>query len=146
MLDGRLALEFGRNKRIDETRPPIVFACEWSDEIVFPSVMIDNRVGARKAIEHLYGLGHRNIGHVSGPRGNVHTQAREEGMLEKLRELGLAIRPEWFLNGDFTLQSGLDASMQWLAMREKPTAMFCASDEMAFGFTVFFKDRQKSLI
>ncbi len=134
VLDGRLALDFGRKKRIDETRPPIVFACEWSDDIAFPSVMIDNRVGARKAIEHLYALGHRKIGHVSGPQGNVHTQARYEGMREKMRELGLVIRPEWFLNGDFTLQSGLDASARWLAMREKPTAVFCASDEMAFGF------------
>jgi LacI family repressor for deo operon, udp, cdd, tsx, nupC, and nupG len=134
VLDGRLAIEFSRKNRNEEVRPAIVFACEWDATAKFPSVMIDNRIGARKAVEHLFELGHRKIGHVCGPHGNVHTEARREGMQSTMRGLGLPVRPDWFLKGDFTLQSGLDAAGEWMAMPDRPTAMFCASDEMAFGF------------
>jgi LacI family repressor for deo operon, udp, cdd, tsx, nupC, and nupG len=134
VLDGTLSLDLAHRKRGEELTLPVVFACEWTLSSNFPSVMIDNREGARRAIEHLHALGHRKIGHVSGPAPNVLTQARREGARMAMQSLGLDVRGDWFLQGDFTLQSGIDAANSWMAMNDRPTAMFCASDEMAFGF------------
>ncbi len=134
VLDGTLSLDLAQRKRGDELTLPVVFACEWTQSSNFPSVMIDNREGAAKAIAHLHALGHRKIGHVCGPSQNVLTQARREGARLEMRALGLEVREDWFLPGDFTLQSGIDAADAWMAMNDRPTAMFCASDQMAFGF------------
>lgn len=134
VLDGTLSRVLAPS--IDEggAHPPVVFACEWTEGTHYPSVIIDNRLGGRLAVEHLAALGHTSIGHISGPAKNVLTSARREGARDALKAHGLAFRPEWFLPGDFTLQSGIEAARTWLALAERPTAMFCASDQMAFGF------------
>lgn len=134
VLDGTLSRVLAPS--IDEggAHPPVVFACEWTEGTHYPSVIIDNRLGGRLAVEHLADLGHRAIGHVVGPPKNVLTAARREGARDALKARGLPFRADWFLPGDFTLQSGVEAARAWLALSERPTAMFCASDQMAFGF------------
>lgn len=114
--------------------PPVVFACEWLVEGARPQVTIDNAYGARLAIDHLAALGHLRIGHLMGPQGNVLTASRARGAREALAANGLEIREEWFLEGDFSLDSGAAAARRWLAMTARPTAVFCASDAMACGF------------
>lgn len=134
VLDGSLAMELLEIGGEDSGMPPVVFACEWSQDTTFPSVVIDNRYGAELAIRHLHGLGHRRIGHVSGPVGNVLTQSRLQGSQDTLGTLGLEVRDDWFLSGDFSLQSGAEAAVEWLKLEERPTALFCSSDQMACGF------------
>ncbi|TNF18839.1 MAG: LacI family transcriptional regulator [Rhodobacteraceae bacterium] len=111
----------------------IVFACEWVQGAAFPSVRSDNERGARLAVRHLHELGHRDIAHVTGPKGNVLTRMRREGMMTERERLGLTVRDEWIIRGDFSLQSGHAAAGAILAMAHRPTAVFCASDMVAFG-------------
>jgi len=110
-----------------------VFLCEWIATQPFPVIASDNAEGARLAIRHLHGLGHRKIAHVTGPEGNVLTAARREGMLAERTRLGLPARPEWILRGDFSLQSGYDAARRIVEMQDRPTAVFCSADMGAFG-------------
>lgn len=112
---------------------PVIAACEWLD-MALPSVTVDNAHGADLAVRHLAGLGHRRIGHVMGPEGNVLTDARRAGFLSAIRDLGLPERPDWMLPGDFSIASGAQAAEAWLALGDRPTALFCASDQMALGF------------
>lgn len=113
----------------------VVFACEWVDGAAFPTVRSDNRGGARLAIEHLAGLGHRRIAHLTGPAGNVLTAERHEAAREACAALGLAMPPERVLAGDFSLASGRAAAERLAAQPpgQRPTAVFAASDEMALG-------------
>ncbi|MEM7722049.1 MAG: LacI family DNA-binding transcriptional regulator [Pseudomonadota bacterium] len=118
----------------------IVFTCEWVEGADFPVVQSDNEAGARLAIRHLHGLGHRKIAHVTGPEGNVLTAARRAGMLEERAHLGLPARDEWIIRGDFSLQSGHEAAQRILAMADRPTAVFCAADMVAFGLIAGLKE------
>lgn len=111
----------------------IVFACEWVHDSDLPSVRSDNVEGARLAVRHLYELGHRKIAHVTGPQDNVLTHARRQGMLEERTRLGLPVRDEWIIRGDFSLESGKEAAEKIALMEDRPTAVFCASDQVAFG-------------
>lgn len=111
----------------------IVFLCEWVEGANFPVIASDNANGARMAIQHLHGLGHRRVAHVTGPEGNVLTTARREGMLAERKRLGLPARDEWIIRGDFSLESGRSAAERILAMSERPTAVFCSADMVAFG-------------
>jgi LacI family repressor for deo operon, udp, cdd, tsx, nupC, and nupG len=84
-------------------------------------------------VRHLYDLGHRKIAHITGPQENVLTHVRREGMLAERARLELPVREEWIIRGDFSLESGRMAGTRILAMEDRPTAVFCASDQVAFG-------------
>jgi LacI family transcriptional regulator, repressor for deo operon, udp, cdd, tsx, nupC, and nupG len=114
--------------------PPALLACEWIEGSKLPTVRVDNREGASLAVGHLADLGHRAIGHVLGPAENVLSLARAAGVRSALAARGLPVRDEWFLPGDFTLDAGAAAARSWLALDERPSAVFCSSDEMACGF------------
>lgn len=133
-LDGTLPCELLARQGRTKALPPLVFACEWTEKSPFVKVVIDNEAGASMGIRHLHALGHRKIGHVQGPPGNVLTETRLAGTRKALAELELPIRPEWFFAGDFSLRSGALAARQWMALEERPTAVLCASDQMACGF------------
>ncbi len=117
-------------------RVPVVEACEWVPGLEAPRVKIDNRAAAGLAVEHLAALGHRRIGHVAGPRGNVLTEARLSGTEEALAARGLPFPETALYPGDFSLDSGRAAAERWLAQApgQRPTAVFLASDAMACGF------------
>ncbi|WP_428925067.1 LacI family DNA-binding transcriptional regulator [Marinibacterium sp. SX1] len=111
----------------------MIFACEWVQDTPLPSVRSDNVQGARLAVRHLHDLGHRQIAHVTGPEDNVLTHARRQGMLEERARLDLPARDDWIIRGDFSLESGREAARRIIEMRHRPTAVFCASDQVAFG-------------
>lgn len=101
------------------------------------SLSIDNRLGAEMATRHLLELGHRRIGLIGGlitpgSQSNV-PDDRTSGYLAALsgqrirRERGLQI------DGMFTIEGGRRAARQLLLGPNPPTAIFCMSDEMAFG-------------
>ena len=120
-----------------ETAPQsnrILFACEWIPEAGFPSVRCENRRGTRLAVQHLHELGHRKIGHVAGPDGNVLSQTRKEAFMAEIQELGLESNSDWIIAAEFSLAAGCLAAQAWLDLKERPTAIFCASDQLAVGF------------
>lgn len=133
VLDGNISLEAITPTGINSADNPVVFACEWSDSLPYPSVRSDNAKGAALAIRHLYDLGHRKIAHVTGPRDNVLTRARRSSVLSERQTLNLPARANWIIRGDFSLHSGCEAARKILAMDDRPTAVFCASDQIAFG-------------
>ena len=130
VLDGTLPADALRG------RVPVVEACEWVPGLPAPRVKIDNRAAAGLAVNHLADLGHRRIGHVAGPRGNVLTEARLGGTEDALAARGLPFAADAIYPGDFSLESGRAAAALWLAQpgETRPTAVFLASDAMACGF------------
>lgn len=114
-------------------RPPVVAACEWL-KVDLPSIRVDNAHGAELAVAHLAGLGHRRIGHVTGPRKNVLARTRLGGWRDAMARRGLEAPDAWIFEGDFSMDSGAAAARRWLAAPDRPTALFFASDEMAVGF------------
>ena len=102
-----------------------------------PSVTIDDVHAARMATQHLINLGHQRIGLISGSfAGRSHYTAeydRHRGYVEAMNEAKLPIHSDFEAHGYFTSPGGEQAMTELLAQRERPTAVFCMSDEMAFG-------------
>lgn len=130
ILDGTLPAEALRG------RVPMVEACEWVPGLSAPRIKIDNRAAAALALKHLVDLGHRRVGHVTGPRGNVLTEARIKGTQDAFAAYGLAVSDASIIGGDFSLESGRQAANIWLSQPagSRPTALTFASDTMACGF------------
>src|ERR1700722_6744216 len=65
---------------------PIVNGCEYSPGLGVPSAHVDNLAAAREAMEHLYGLGHRHIGVITGPLVSPLSRDRLRGVNECARK------------------------------------------------------------
>lgn len=128
---GSSALE----RRADGTVPPVVIGCETvTPELShFPSVRVDNIGAAREAAGHLIGLGHRRIAFISGAQDSLLTSDRERGYREAMADAGLPVADGWVIEGDLTIDGARRAARELLAQRSRPTAIFCATDEMALG-------------
>lgn len=113
--------------------PPIVVALEMLEDIALPMVAIDNRAAAARAVEHLIGLGHRRIAHVSGPMEELMNRHRHEGYLAALQRAGLPSDPALAVQGTYRLESGRHAVRRLLREHAAFTAVFASNDEMAVG-------------
>jgi len=111
---------------------PIVNGCEFNPNLKgIPSVHIDNAKAAHEAMDHLYALGHRRIGIVTGPLVSPLSRDRLSGATASAKKEG-AEREFVVVHGDFSLESGA-AAAERLIGRSEPTAIFCFNDEMAMG-------------
>jgi DNA-binding LacI/PurR family transcriptional regulator len=90
----------------------------------------DSRTGARKAIEHLLGLGHATVWHIAGPAGWTSADHRLASWQATLRAAGAAAPAP--LVGDWSAGSGYDLG-RGLARRPDVTAVFASNDQMALG-------------
>jgi LacI family transcriptional regulator len=98
-----------------------------------PSVDIDNLSGARLAVEHLLGLGHRRIGCVTNaPLAYTAARERLEGYRTAMRAAGIEPETTWIAEAAFDAPSGRRA-MRTLLDRADLEAVFVASDVVAFG-------------
>jgi LacI family repressor for deo operon, udp, cdd, tsx, nupC, and nupG len=106
-----------------------------------PSIRVDNIEATKSIVDHLVALGHRHIGVISGLRDNPHSIDRLKGYKKGLEQAGLPFRPEWVMEGDFTLWSGQAAATRFFSLDKLPTAIVCMNDEMALGAIQTFKSR-----
>lgn len=114
----------------------------------FGSVSIDDRLGARRAVEHLVELGHREIGLISeniGPMGFTPSRDRYAGYLDVLAEHGIPPRDDLVTDGGYTVAGGKRGMSRLLAANTPPTAVFAHSDEMAMGALRALSDRGVSV-
>ncbi|MCD4853676.1 LacI family DNA-binding transcriptional regulator [Arthrobacter sp. AK01] len=91
---------------------------------------LDQRLGARLAVQHLIALGHRNIAHISGPPHWIDAAERIKGWQEALGSAGL--EAEVLLQGTWDAASGYRAGLE-LLRHHSITAVFVANDQMAVG-------------
>ncbi|HEV7237200.1 MAG TPA: LacI family DNA-binding transcriptional regulator [Ktedonobacteraceae bacterium] len=100
-----------------------------------PWVGADNTTGAYKAVRHLISLGHRRIAHIQGPKEYLVSHDRYQGYRQALLEEGITPDADLVLEGDFLPPSGRICASKFfeLPLEKRPTAIFAASDEMAYG-------------
>lgn len=101
------------------------------------SVKIDDVGGAKAATGHLINMGHRRIGLIAEsplqPMSFTAPRDRRAGFLAAHQDAGLEFDSALEAFGSFTIESGERAMDELLAKPHPPTAVFCESDEMAFG-------------
>ena len=136
-VDGLIFLGHSMSKSVSATMKknqlaPIVNGCEYSPNLGVPSAHVDNEAAAYEAMSHLYGLGHRHIGVLTGPLASPLSRDRLRGVQSCAKENG-AGRQLMVVNGDFSIESGIAGAARLLAQQTPPTAVFCFNDEMAIG-------------
>lgn len=96
-------------------------------------VAMDDTLAAKKMLQHLVDLGHRDIGFVRGPDDHPSSRHRHEGFRKGMEAEGINVNEAFQIGGDFTYRSGFDAGRMLLSLDARPTAIFASNDDMAAG-------------
>jgi len=114
-------------------RVPIIVAARRLPDYEQNCLYIDNVKAAYMATQHLVGLGHRRIAHISGRADHPDAVERKRGYLQALEDAGIEPLEELIVEGNFRRQSGVLAVDMLLARGTAFSAIFAANDQMAFG-------------
>jgi LacI family transcriptional regulator len=102
-------------------------------EDVVDSVVVDNELGARQAVEHLVAAGARHIACVTGPARVSTASERLAGYQRALKAGGRPVDPDLVRRADFKEDGGYAATRTLLSARKKPDALFVANNLMTLG-------------
>lgn len=96
-------------------------------------VYMDERAAGAAATRHLTSLGHVRIAFIAGSDRFAASGSRRLGYLDALEEAGIPADPALQAPGDFTYESGLEATARLLSLDPRPTAVVASNDEMALA-------------
>jgi LacI family transcriptional regulator len=97
------------------------------------SVMNDEVNGAYKAVSCLAGLGHSRIGFITGNSDFTTFGYKLEGYEKAFRDHDLQLCNELVISEEPYEAGGTRGAMELLSLSDPPTAIFAASDQIAFG-------------
>jgi DNA-binding LacI/PurR family transcriptional regulator len=108
----------------------------------FPSIDVDNLSAACNAVDHLIGLGHRNIACITNA-GISYTAAsdRLNGYRQAIESAGITYNDALVRFGDFDPESGYKQMNSLLAAGSSISAVFVASDVVALGAKAAIRER-----
>ncbi len=99
------------------------------------TVTVDNFAGIQMAFQHLYQLGHRKIGFVTGDEGLLGFTERINAYKLNMMETGLPIREEWIYQcpNPFGFGKIVEMMRGRLNKDDLPTAIMCCNDLAALA-------------
>lgn len=118
---------------LEQSESQIVLINFCRRETTLPVVQGDNFHAARDAVAGLISQGHKRIAFIKGTHWTGQSAERERGYRQAMQDAGLDVLYQWVEQGAFSEQSGQEACARLLALDQRPTAIFCANDEMAIG-------------
>ncbi|TPJ81921.1 LacI family transcriptional regulator [Mesorhizobium sp. B2-5-13] len=98
-----------------------------------PWVTIDNYGATKEVMEYLHGMGHRRIVHIAGPSRSETFRDRSAAYVDFMRDNGLAALTDVRETELFNADAGVEMMKAVLCDSQRPTAVFCGSDELAIG-------------
>jgi DNA-binding LacI/PurR family transcriptional regulator len=105
--------------------------------MMFSRVKVDDVAGGQLATEYLIELGHTEIGFVGDivdtPFHFTSSRDRHSGYCRALRSAGLSLRPEYYQESEHGRLRARENARAMLSLRNRPTAIFAASDTQAVG-------------
>jgi DNA-binding LacI/PurR family transcriptional regulator len=135
--EGVAVMTFGVERplleQLAERKVPLVFVDIGPERPGISLLRVDYHHGIRQGVQHLAALGHREIAFISGPRRLHSAQSRLAAFSRSLEECGIAADPARIVEGDHTMEGGIEAMGSLLKSRHRPTAVMCSNDMTAIG-------------
>jgi LacI family transcriptional regulator len=128
LCDARIIID-----ELTKARTPYVRIAPGTRMAGSPVISIDERQAAYEMTAYLISLGHRKIAFVMGKPDHGSARLRFDGYRAALADAGIAVEEAYCAQGFFTYQSGIEAGEKLLALKNRPTAIFAANDDMGAG-------------
>lgn len=148
-VDGVAIMTFGIEEALIEKFVqrafPLVFVDHGPNLPNIRVLKVSYEEGIRQGVQHLAALGHRSIAFISGPLRMRTASARRDAFIRSMAELGLNVPPQHIVEGTHTMEGGIRATEQLLALPEFPTGVVCSNDMTAIGVLHGLHAAQKSV-
>lgn len=127
-------------RRIKKSKVPCVSIDQKIDGM--GNVMVENYNAQFHVVKYLIKeCNAKNINFVSGYAGNYDGEERKKAYIDALNAYGISFVPERIYNGNYSINSGIEAVEHWLSKDgELPDAIVCANDQMAIGVITKLKE------
>lgn len=112
-------------------RVPVVLFNRRTENEAVSSVTGQNVVGGRTIGAFLLAGGHARFAFVAGLEDSSTSREREQGFSEALGEAGVGIAQR--VVGHYNYEAAREAARTLFSRADKPDAVFCANDHMAFA-------------
>ncbi len=136
-VDGVAIMTFGMEEGVLSDlklrKVPLVFIDVGPRRPRVSNIRIDYLHGIRQAVQHLAALRHERIAFISGPLRLQSAEARKQAFVRSMKEIGLDVDSRLVAEGNHTIESGVAACAQLLALADRPTAFVCSNDMTALG-------------
>ena len=120
---------------------PCVVINKKVEEFKVSFVAVDNEGGAKEATKLLIELGHKRIAHITGDLSTQCAQERLKGFKDALVSSDITT-PDYFIQeGNFSRAQARRAIEFLFAKELRPTAVFCASDDMAYEVILYLLEK-----
>ena len=120
-------------EQLAERKVPLVFVDVGPERPGISLLRVDYHHGIQQGVQHLAVLGHRDIAFISGPKRLHSAQSRLAAFTSSLEECGIASNPAWLVEGNHTMEGGIEAMDCLLKSGHLPTAVMCSNDMTAIG-------------
>jgi DNA-binding LacI/PurR family transcriptional regulator len=111
---------------------PVVAVCEGPRSPGIPTVNTDNRLGVTMALDYLFSLGHRRIGYIdAGWIGDI--GERRDTYTDFIAAHQLNLPDGYHQPAQNDIGAAEAALRRMLDLQDPPTAIFCATDQVAMG-------------
>ncbi|AIQ48434.1 LacI family transcriptional regulator [Paenibacillus sp. FSL R7-0273] len=112
---------------------PLVVLNRQLEDPGIMNVVANDREGVREAIDYVVSLGHQKLAIIEGKPGFKSSTERKQGFMDSLIAHRLPLHSDYFVQGDYSIESGFAAMSRLLSLPEPPSAVFCSNDDMAIG-------------
>ncbi|MGA6161878.1 LacI family DNA-binding transcriptional regulator [Amycolatopsis magusensis] len=112
---------------------PVVAVDPHTGSAELPTIDSDNLSGARLAVEHLLGLGHRRIALLKGRPDLQSAHLRETGYRRALAAAGVPVDEDLVQVGAYDPEVSAASARLLLDSPDRPTAVFAANDLSAIA-------------
>ncbi|MEO0633655.1 MAG: substrate-binding domain-containing protein [Pseudomonadota bacterium] len=113
---------------------PTVLLWNYSEQSTFTSIGSDNFHAGWLIGRHIAKLNHTRVAGIFPPiKGNDRAAERRKGVECAFAEFGVRIPAEWDLETPYSVGAAKDAVLQMIAHEERPTALVCGNDVLAWG-------------
>ncbi len=112
--------------------PTVLLDCFVPDRSL-PSVVPDEVLGGRTAVEYLLSQGHRCIGFINNVDPIPATAGRLVGYRQALAAYGIAFDEGLVTCAESEASGGYRGVMKLMERHDRPTGLFCFNDRMAMG-------------
>jgi DNA-binding LacI/PurR family transcriptional regulator len=138
-VDGLLILSLSPDdnqaRRFIESSLPIVLIDTEHESMC--RIVVDNISGGRQATNHLIDLGHQKIAFISDqldtPFNFTGMRDRYTGYRQALAEAGISFNPKYHVEGEVGGWEAFQKAKELLALDDRPTGIFAASDTYAIS-------------
>lgn len=112
---------------------PLVAVDNAPSGIGLDTVVMDNRLAAELATEHILSFGHQSAAIIAGPSHRFVSRERHYGFEATLERHGIIPLTEHMRRGDFHVEEACKVGLELLGLANRPTAIFVSNNQMLIG-------------